>query len=166
MIEPPVSDVTTTQRRLLLEQVEGSLKVQSDAHDALDRKVATVVAATGFLLGLVINNTSDFAAARDGVTFAFYLALIALAVALVIGLAALWPRPFGLVPEPEPFLEKHATKLLPEIVGVLISTKARVYGDNKEVARSKYKLLRWQTFLLAVGGVMLVAAYVLERLFP
>jgi hypothetical protein len=166
VIAAPPPDPTTEQRRLLLEQVEGTLRVQADAFDAMDRKVATVVAATGFLLGLVINNADHFAKARDGVTLVFYLALIALAAAFVVGLSALWPREIGLVPEPEPFLQQHATRLPADTLGELVSTKALVYGNNREVSQSKFGLLRWQTFLLAVGGVLLVSAYVLERLAP
>lgn len=50
------------------------------------------------------------------------------------------------------------------VFGELISTKALAFAKNHDVARTKGNRVRAQMLLLAVGGSLLVAAYVLERL--
>lgn len=157
-------DPTRDQRHLLLEQVEGSLRVQSDEMDGLDRKVTTVLAATGVILGLVINNAEDFANSPPVVVVTFYAALVVLAAGVVAGVISLWPRRFGFVPEPRPFLDQHATRLPEFTLGELANTKADAFGDNTAVVKTKVNRLRAQMVLLAAGGALLVAAYVLERL--
>lgn len=64
MTDASSPDPWEPQRRLLLGQIEGRLRVQFDELDGLDRKATTVLAATGVTLGLVVNNTTHFAAAR------------------------------------------------------------------------------------------------------
>jgi hypothetical protein len=160
----PGADQTLEQRRLLLEQVEGRLEVQLDELDGLDRKATTVLAATGVLLGLVINNAGDFATSPWPVPGVFYGALGVLAVALFAGVRTLWPIKVCAVPEPRPFLDQHASKQPVETIGELANTKADAFRKNVEFARIKGKQLRLQMSLLAVGGLLLVLAYALERL--
>jgi hypothetical protein len=152
------------QRRLLLEQVEGRLDIQFDELDGLDRKATTILAATGVTLGLVVNNTSDFAMANDPVPLLFYGALVVLAIGLIAGVTALWPRDVEVVPDPGPFLEQHGRNLPLAILGELTSTKALAFANNHGVSRTKGNRVRAQMLLLAAGGSMLVGAYVLERL--
>jgi hypothetical protein len=152
------------QRRLLLEQVEGRLEVQLQELDGLDRKATTVLAATGVLLGLVINNAGDFATSPSPVPWVFYGALAVLAVALFAGVRTLWPIKISVVPEPRPFLDQHAAKRPEETMGELANTKAEAFRKNAVFTRTKGDQLRLQMVLLALGGSFLVGAYVLERL--
>ena len=87
MTDASSPDPWEPQRRLLLEQVEGRLRVQFDELDGLDRKATTILAATGVTLGLVVNNTDDFAKAKDPVPFLFYAALVVLAAGLIAGVS-------------------------------------------------------------------------------
>lgn len=165
MIAAPSSDSILNQRRLLLEQVDGRLKVQSDEMDGLDRKATTVLAATGVVVGLIVNNTDHFATSPDLVSWVFYGALVVLAAGLVAGVRALWPRDFIVVPEPGPLLDAHATKAPEETMGELLTTKAEAFRLNVPVTKTKSNRIRVQMVLLALGGGLLVGAYVLERIF-
>jgi hypothetical protein len=162
--ETPPPDRTLEQRQLLLEQVERRLEIQFDELDGLDRKATTVLAATGVTLGLVINNVRDFASSPCPVPWVFYGALVVLAVGLIAGVAAMWPRNVEVVPDPEPFLEQHGTNLPEATVGELVSTKALAFAANHKIARRKGDQVRNQMVLLALGGSLLVGAYILERL--
>ncbi len=164
MTDAPAPDRTLEQRRLLLEQVEGRLRIQFEEVDGLDRKATTVLAATGVTLGLVINNASTVATSPVGVQWFYYGALGLLAVALVAGVYALWPRHLMVVPEPKPLLEQHAGSLPEFTIGELVSTKAAAYERNVVLTKAKGDRVRLQMVLLALGGSLLVTAYVLERL--
>lgn len=164
MTETPPLDADYGRRRLLLEQVDARLEVQSDEMDGLDRKATTVLAATGVVLGLVVNNAGDFAASECPVPYLFYGALVILAAGLVAGVTALWPRQFTVVPEPGPLLATHATSTPEEIMGELLTTKAEAFARNKPVILTKADRIRVQMVLLALGGGLLVAAYAVERL--
>jgi hypothetical protein len=164
MSDPLPPDRTLEQWRLLLEQTEGRLTLQSDEMDGLDRKATTVLAATGIVLGLVINNADSFATSQPPVLLLFYGALVVLAAGIVWGVRALWPQDWRVVPEPGPLIDKHKT-LLPEFTtGELLTTKAKAFEHNVPVTQTKANRIRVQMVLLALGGVLLVAAYVLERL--
>jgi hypothetical protein len=164
MTDPPSPDRTLEQRRLLLEQTEARLTLQSDAIDGLDRKATAVLAATGVLLGLVINNTDHFAASPWPMPLVFYGALVILAVGLIAGVQALWFIPFWVVPEPGPLIAQHANKTPEETIGELVTTKAEAVQRNANSGKIKVDRLRRQMILLALGGGSLVGAYVLERL--
>ena len=159
---PP--DPTLDQRQLLLEQVDGRLNIQFDELDGLDRKATTILAATGVLLGLVINNADNFATAPRFVSWVFYSALAVLAGGLAAGVLALWPREVQVVPDPKSFLEQHGESMPVDILGELISTKTLAFDINFKVARKKGVRVRIQMLLLASGGGLLVAAYITERL--
>ena len=164
MIEAPPPDRTLEQRSLLLEQVDARLTLQSDEMDGLDRKATTMLAATGVVLGLVINNADGFAASPCPVPWLFYGALVVLAVGLVAGVYSLWPQDWCVVPEPGPLIDKHKT-LMPEFtIGELLTTKKEAFEHNVPVTQTKAHRIRIQMVLLALGGVLLVGAYVLERL--
>jgi hypothetical protein len=162
--DTPPPDRTLEQRRLLLDQVEGRLKVQSEELDGLDRKATTILGATGVVLGLVISNASDFATSPCPVPYLFYGALVVLAAGLVAGVWTLWPRSFQVVPEPGPFLAEHQSKTPEHTIGELVKTKADVFVFNKKVVETKADRIRLQMVLLALGGILLVGAYVMERL--
>jgi hypothetical protein len=158
------SETTLAQRRLLLEQIESRLRVQLDELDGLDRKATTVLAATGVTLGLVVNNAGGVSSSPAWVSFLFYSALVVLSAGLVQGILALWPRRIQVVPDPGPLLEQHQTSPLELIIGELVSTKALAFAINHPIARLKGDRVRLQMVLLAVGGTLLVASLVVERL--
>jgi hypothetical protein len=162
--EPQPQDRTLDQWRLLLEQVEGRLKVQLEEVDGLDRKATTGLAGTGVLLGLVVNNVDSAAKSPDPVPWVFYGALAVLALALVVGVSALWPRKLWVVPEPTPLLAQHASSQPERTVGELLSTKAAAYDLNVKITGAKGDRVRVQMVLLALGGGLLVVATLLERL--
>jgi hypothetical protein len=162
--ETAPEDRTLEQWRLLLEQVEGRLKVQLEEVDGLDRKATTGLAATGVILGLVVNNVGSVTTAPDPVPLLFHGALVVLAAALVTGVFALWPRKLWVVPEPTPLLAQHAAGQPEHTVGELLSTKAAAYDLNVKLTDSKGDRVRFQMLLLAIGGGLLVGAYLLERL--
>jgi len=163
MSDTPTQDGTLEQWRLLLEQVEGRLKIQFEEVDGLDRKATTGLAATGVILGLVVNNVDSVIKSPDPVPLVFYSALIVLAAALVMGIYALWPRKLWVVPEPTPLIAQHSAGRPEHTVGELLSTKAAAYDLNVKLTDSKGDRVRVQMLLLAIGGALLVAAYVLER---
>jgi hypothetical protein len=163
MPDGSTSDATLAQRRLLLEQIESRLRVQFDELDGLDRKATTVLAATGVTLGLVINNAGSLDNAPALVGFMFYSALVVLAAGLVQGILALWPRRIQVVPDPGPLLEQHQQSPLELIIGEVVSTKSLAFAINHPIARLKGDRVRIQMVLLAVGGTLLVASLVLER---
>jgi hypothetical protein len=152
------------QWRMLLEQVEGRLKVQFDEVDGLDRKATTGVAATGVILGLVGNNVATAVTLPVAVTAIFYLALIVLAEALFMGVYALWPERLWAVPEPTPLLAQHAASTPQRTIGELLSTKAAAYDLNVRITRVKADRVRVQILWLAMGAGLLVLAFVVERL--
>jgi hypothetical protein len=162
--DAPSPDPTLDQRRLLLEQLDARMETQSDELDGLDRKATTVLVATGVLLGLVVNNARDFPTSPPLLPLALYGSLAVLAVALFAGVWSLWPSRFAVVPEPGPFLAQYATRMPVDTMGELLSTKADAFNGNAKVARKKANRLRFQMVLLAVGGGLLVGAYILERL--
>jgi|SRR5450759_553019 hypothetical protein len=164
MADNLASESTLAQRRFLLEQIESRLRVQFDELDGLDRKATTVLAATGVTLGLVINNAGSISNSPAQVGFLFYTALVVLAAGLVQGILALWPRRIQVVPDPGPFLEQHQTSPLEFIIGELVSTKALAFAINHPIPKLKGDRVRIQMVLLAIGGTLLVASYVVERL--
>ncbi|HEX5014176.1 MAG TPA: hypothetical protein VFV72_08440, partial [Candidatus Limnocylindrales bacterium] len=98
------------------------------------------------------------------VPWVFYGALVTLAAALIAGVVALWPRHVQVAPELGPFLEQHQMSLPEATIGELVSTKALTFETNSEIARRKGNRVRVQMVLLALGGSLLVGAYILERL--
>ena len=81
------------QLRLLNDLVQSRLQLQTDELDSLDRKATTVLAGTGVLLGLVVNNVATFATSVSPVPpWLFYASLVCLAPGLLAGLWTLWPR--------------------------------------------------------------------------
>lgn len=152
------------QVRLLNDLVESRLQLQTDELDSLDRKATTVLAGTGVLLGLVVNNVDAFAKSTSaGPPILFYGSLILLAAGLVAGLWTLWPRRIQVVPQPaalvDQYYARHPDDTLPEI----LSTRRKGWADNKPVVERKSRRLKLQIILLATGGVLLVAAYIMDK---
>lgn len=152
------------QVRLLNDLVQARLELQRDELDSLDRKATTVLAGTGVLLGLVVNNVDAFAHATSQAAPIFlYSSMVSLALGLVAGLWTLWPRHIQVIPHPtnlvEQYYARHPADTLPEI----LSTRRTGWEKNKPVVERKSWRLKIQIGLLAAGGVLLVVAYVLNK---
>jgi hypothetical protein len=149
--------------RLLLEQVDQRVRYQRDEWDGLDRKATTVLATTGVLFGLVVNNAEGLGDTPAPGPWCFLGALAMLVLALAAGVVALWPREFRVVPEPEPFVSAYAGKATDLTLGTLISTKAKYFGENRSPMKAKLWLLRGQVVLVAGAGVLLAVALVVRE---
>jgi hypothetical protein len=139
-------------------------EVQMDELDTLDRKATTVLAGTGVLLGLVVNNLDRFPnPAVLAASVAFYGSLLLLALGLLAGLWTLWPRRIQVIPHPprlvEQYYSRHPDDTLPEI----LSTRTQGWKDNVPAVDRKSRGLKFQISLLAAGGVLLVAACILNK---
>jgi len=99
---PPVRLPTVEHLTLLEREMAAALTRQREAWDGLDRKGTTIMATTGVLLGLVVNNAETFQAYRDPAPTAFGVALAMLVLGIDAGLATLWPRAFTVVPVNRP----------------------------------------------------------------
>jgi hypothetical protein len=149
--------------RLLLEQVDQRVRYQRDEWDGLDRKATTVLATTGVLLGLVVNNATYLSGTPPPGPFVFFLALGALVVALVAGVVALWPREFRVVPEPKPFVDAYAGEPTDKTLGTLVSTKAMYFAENRGPMTTKLRLLRGQVVLVTLAGLLLAVVLVIRE---
>jgi hypothetical protein len=165
MAEPdePRANPPREQLELIDAELRGRAEAQSAEVEGLDRKASTTLAACGVVLGLVLTNACQFHDAAWAARSLFLGALVALAVGLVAGVGAIWPRRAKIVPAPRRLIEGYYTKSRPDTLAVLISTRLRAFEDNKNVSRSKVLWLRAQMILLACGGIALVLAFAMKE---
>jgi hypothetical protein len=161
MSDAPLPDLE--HLRLLLDQVDQRIAYQRDEWDGLDRKATTVLATTGVVLGLVVNNAGAFAATPSPGPTLFIVALCALVVGLVAGVITLWPREFKVVPQPGPFLDRYGGAATDLTMGTLVRTKADAFQDNLPTLIWKLRALRAQMGLLTGASVVLVIVLVLRE---
>jgi hypothetical protein len=162
---PPSVNPPTEQLDLLSSEIEGRLEAQAKEVEGLDRKSATALAATGVTLGLVINNADQFVSVLSGPRNVFYISLVLLASALICGVGCIWPREAKVVPAPRRLIEGYYAKSRDHTLAVLVSTRLRAFELNKNISKNKNAWLRWQLFLLGIGGAGLVAAFVGREVF-
>lgn len=151
---PPAPLPTVEHLTLLEREMAAALTRQREAWDGLDRKGTTIMATTGVLLGLVVNNAETFQAYRDPSPTAFGVALAMLVLGIGAGLATLWPRAFTVVPEPKVLLS-YAGKASDFTLGTLVATEEAAYESNRGAMRFKLWAVRIQTVLLALGAMVL-----------
>jgi hypothetical protein len=151
------------QLRLLLEQVDARLEIQVRSLESLDEKATTILGATGVVLGLVLASGDDFSSANQPVPAFYYGALVALAIGLVIGVKTLWPQGLSVVPEPKVLVNDYYGRSLEQTIADLLPTKRDAFAENVELSEAKGRGLRVQMVIVAVGGILLVAAYVLVK---
>ncbi len=157
---PPLDQI-----RLLHGQVDARLGRQQREWEGIDRKATTVLAATGVVLGLVVNNGVTFAAGIGYGPGLFVAALLALASCLAVGLLAITPRLIDDVPEPGPLLTLYAAQSEAYTLGVLAKSKATALVTNRPKLRWKVRLLKVQIGLLAVAGCLLVLVIFVEEVW-
>jgi hypothetical protein len=131
--------------------------------EALDRKASTMLAGTGVVLALIVNNIDQFRSAACGPRYLYYGALMSLTAALVAGVFALWPRKAKVVPSPRGLVEGYYAREHDDTLASLVATRLRAAEVNKNLAKWKVRALEAQMVLLAVGGGALVLAFVVKE---
>jgi hypothetical protein len=149
------------QMQLLHDQIEGRSNVQHAEWDGLERKGTTVLAATGVVLGLAVNNAATFKAYPAPGPTLFLAALAALALGIGAGVVTLWPREFQVAPQPGPLLEGYTAQPTDYTLARLLRTKADAFGTNEATKRPKLWAIRAQLLLLAAaGGLLFVVLWI------
>jgi hypothetical protein len=152
----PAPPVPLEHLTMMLAQLDARLGYQREEWDGLDRKGTNILATTGVVLGLVVNNAKAFQAYPDPAPIVYAAALAVLAAGLAAGVATLWPRDFKVVPEPKGLLG-YADKDSAFTVGTLITTKADAFTHNRGPLLWKTRTVRAQMLLLAIAaGLMFV----------
>ncbi len=151
------------QLELLNEELHKRAELQSDELEGLDRKASTVLGATGVVLALVVNNARQFHTVSGEARNVFFGSLVILAVGLVVGLLTLFPRDIKVVPNPRHLLEQYYAASTEETLAQLAVTRLRAFEENRGFSLRKGWGVRAQIVLLASGGTILVAAYLLKE---
>lgn len=157
-VNPPREQLT-----LLNEELKRRAELQSEEMEGLDRKGSTMLAGTGVVLGLVINNVDAFTTTLPGVRFLFLGALVVLTLALLAGVIVLWPRKAKVVPAPRRLVEGYYAQDHDDTLARLLSTRLAAAELNKNLTVGKVRALMWQMVLMAIGGVGLVLAFALKE---
>lgn len=156
---PPLPPLEHLQ--LLHDQIEGRIALQHAEWDGLERKGTTVLAATGVVLALVVNNAKALEAYPAPAPSLFIVTLALLAAGIGAGVIALWPREFNVAPEPSPLLSGYTAHASDFTLATLIKTKAQAYDDNRSRKRPKLWAIRAQLLLLAAaGGLLFVVLWI------
>lgn len=151
---------------LLHEQIEARNGLQHAEWDGLERKATTVLAVTGVLLGLAVNNVKAFEAYPEPAPRLFLAALAALALGLLAGVAALWPRRFKVAPEPGPLLEGYVAEASDYTLARVLRTKADAFAENEGRVRPKLWAARVQLLCLAAAGGLLFIVLSIGKVNP
>ena len=152
---PPAPLPSLDHLELLHGQIEGRIELQRTEWDGLERKGTTVLAATGVVLGLVVNNAETFRAFPAPAPTIFLAALGTLALGLLAGVVSLWPREFKVAPEPTQLLDKYAAESTEYTLGRVLTTKAGAFSENQDRVRPKLWAIRVQLLILAAAGCLL-----------
>jgi len=138
---------------LLNEQLQGRGELQSGELEGLDRKASTMLAGTGVVLGLVVNNVDKFQAVAAAPRCVFFGSLFLLAVGIVAGVVALWPRRIKVVPSARGLVEGYYARSHDDTLANLVSVRLRALEENKNLSKVKIWALRAQMSLFAAGGI-------------
>jgi hypothetical protein len=141
--------------RLLHDQIEARNGLQHDEWDGLERKGTTVLAATGVMLALVVNNAKSFEAYPAPAPTLFIGTLALLALGIGAGVVTLWPRDFKVAPEPAPLLEGYTAEATDYTLARVLRSKAAAFEVNESSKRPKLWAIRAQLLLLAAAGGLL-----------
>jgi hypothetical protein len=158
-----VSNPPREQLGLLNEELQGRATLQSSELEGLDRKASTMLAGTGVVLGLVVNNVDRFQAVAAAPRLVFFASLAVLAVGVVAGVIALWPRRVKVVPSPRGLVQGYYARDHDDTLANLVSIRLRALEENKNVSTGKVWALRAQMSLFAIGGIGLVLALGLKE---
>lgn len=138
------------QLELLAAELEGRAEAQSAEVEGLDRKASTALAATGVVLGLVLNSVSQFRDAAWQPRSLFLGALVALAAGLVSGVGAIWPRRVKIVSAPRRLIEGYYAKSRANTQEGHVAPRLRRLQGDRRGARGGgggARLERWESDL-------------------
>ncbi len=158
-----VSNPPREQLGLLNKELQGRAALQSSELEGLDRKASTMLAGTGVVLGLVVNNLDRFQAVSAPARLVFYPSLAVLAMGVVAGVIALWPRRVRVLPSPRGLEQGYYARDHDDTLANLVSIRLRALEENKNVSTGKFWALRAQMSLFAIGGIGLVLALGLKE---
>ena len=144
---------------LLLEQLEKVVDRQKQHIDALDGKIAIVLAAMGFVLGVAGGHLQAFSTENPLARGLFYVALLVLSSALVAAVVALWPRSFRQIGQGKNLMAEYGDKDRGTIVADLVTTIAAMADKNASISPDKVTWLMRALSTLVTGVVLLTLAY-------
>lgn len=146
----------TRHLELLYAEVKGRLEAQRYELDDLQRVVAIVLTAAGVVLGFA---GSQFPTSHTPYTkfVLFVAAVIALALDLAVGVAALWPRGTKITAEPGPLVDEYTSAPTNVMLYDLVSAARSAYDKNESdgIGLTRSRLVRAQLLLLGAGAVLL-----------
>jgi hypothetical protein len=148
---------------LLNEELHGRAGLQSDELEGLDRKASTMLAGTGVVLAVVINNVNQFQLTGCEARDLFYGSLVSLSAALFAGVVALWPRQIRVIPSPRGLVERYYAKGYDETLANLVSSRLKAAELNKNISVGKVRALKFQMVLVALGGLSIVLAFLAKE---
>lgn len=125
-----------------------------------------MLAATGVLLGLAVNNASAFETYPAPAPALFLVALAALALGVGAGVITLWPREFKVAPEPGPLLKGYTAAATDYTLAQVLQNKAGAIAINEGKRRPKVLAIRFQLVLVAAAGGLLFAVLWIGRVTP
>ncbi len=100
---------TREHLQLIYGELKDQLALQLAELDALDRKATVLLAPVGVLIGFALNNAAQLTLTQLSGA-AFHVGLAILVLALLSGIAVLWPREISVAPKaslPEVRLSAH-----------------------------------------------------------
>ncbi len=148
---------------LLNDELQKRAALQSSELEGLDRKASTMLAGTGVVLGLVVNNVDRFQAVVAAPRWVFFGSLGVLAMGVVAGVIALWPRRVKVVPSPRGLIQGYYARDHDDTLANFVSVRLLALEENKNLSRGKVWPLRAQMSLFALAGIGLVLAIVLKE---
>ncbi len=147
---------------LLNEELRRRADLQWEEMDGLERKAAAILAGTGVVLALAVNNAEGVQGSLEPRCL-FVVALISLMVALAGGVAVLWPRPIATVPSPQRLLE-YRSREHDETLDTFVLTRAHAVEGNDQKVAAKAHALRVQMVFFGIAAACLVLASVASPL--
>lgn len=149
---------------LLNEELRGRAALQWEELDGIDRKASTILAGTGVVLALVINNARPLQETHAS-SVLFFIAVIGLAAALASGVFVLWPRRLDTVPAAQRLVDEYHSQSYDETLRALVATRARATETNRQTVEAKVRALKVQVAFFGVAAACLVVAS-LTQLLP
>jgi len=147
----------TAHLERLYSEVKGRLETQRAEFDDLQRLVAIVLAAAGVLLGFA---GSQFPMYRDHPKFwLFVAAVVVLALGIVVGGMALWPRGVKTTAEPGRLIDDYVSVATNVMIFDLIQAGREAYEQNAEGGATTWRsrFVRLQLIGLGAGAALLAA---------
>lgn len=145
-------------------EIKNRLDLQRTELDDLQRIVAIVLTANGVVLGFA---GGQFPSDSNHVKLVvFIVAVAALAVDIVVGILALWPKDdVKTLVDPQVLVDDYAGSPTNVMLFDLIAAANSAYKQNEDIGirKRRSRLVRAQLFLLGVGAVTLGVGMVISH---